>query len=128
MKLSDEERLFLAARPETEALYAVLREKIEERLGPCGVEVHRTQISLKKRYGFAAVSFAPVRCTAERPKSFLTLSLSLRAPLDSLRVAAAVQISQRRWMHHFMLSDEREIDEELLGWIAEAANLAEVKR
>ena len=128
MRLSNEERRFLAARPETEALYAALREGLENRLGACEAEVHRTQISLKQRYGFAAVSFAPVRRTDRLPESFLTLSFSLKQALDSPRIAAAVEISSQRWLHQIMLTRVQDVDQELLDWLVEAARLAEVKR
>ena len=127
-RLSDEEILFFAAKPETLPLYEGLREAILGTVEGAEIEVKKTQVSFRKRHLFAAVSFTPVRRVKERPPVFLTLTLGLSDPLPSPRVDAAVEVYPKRWTHHITLSRVDEIDEELLGWIAEAALLAGGKR
>ena len=44
------------------------------------------------------------------------------------RVAVATEPYPGRWTHHILLSDETQIDGELLGWLREAWEFAESKR
>lgn len=127
-RISDEEILFFTAKPETLPLYERLREAITGTVEGTEIEVKKTQVSFKKRHLFAAVSFTPVRRLRERPPVFLTLTLGLHDPLPSPRVDAAVEVYPNRWTHHITISRPEEIDEELLGWIEEAAWLAAGKR
>ena len=128
MHLSESELLFFDASPDALPLYLRLRERILAEIPETAVEVKKTQISLRNGFLFAAVSFTPVRRAAQRPPVFLTLTLGLPAQLCSPRVDVAVEVSPRRWTHHILLSREEEIDEELLGWLREAAAFAGRKR
>lgn len=87
----------------------------------------KTQISFKKRYIFASVSFLPVRSKQERGSSYITLTFSLEQPLDSLRIDQKVQPYPQRWTHHILLQDRLQIDDEWIGWLKEAAIFAEMK-
>lgn len=52
----------------------------------------------------------------------------LRRRLDSPRVDAATEPYPNRWTHHLLISDPAEIDDELMGWIREAAAFSDGKR
>ena len=123
-----DEMLFFDAHREGLLLYLRLREEILESLPDARIEVKKTQISFKNRHLFAAVSFLPVRRAADRPKPCITLTLGLPARLDSPRVDAALEPYPGRWTHHITLGDPREIDEELMGWIRDAAAFSNAKR
>ena len=56
----------------------------------------------------------------------MTIGLSHR--LDSPRVAVATEPYPGRWTHHILISDETQIDGELLDWLREAWEFAESKR
>ena len=56
------------------------------------------------------------------------VTLGLNRRLDSPRVAMAVEPYPGRWTHHFLLTEENQIDQELLGWFQEAWDFAESKR
>ncbi len=126
-EMTIDELLFFDADPAALPMYALLREKLLAAVPDVRIEVKRTQISLKDRYLFAAVSFTPVRRKRERPPHFLTVTLLLPERLESPRVAAAFEPWPRRWTHHIMVGGPEEIDAELLGWLREAAAFAAVK-
>ena len=44
------------------------------------------------------------------------------------RIAVATEPYPGRWTHHFLLTEEDQIDGELLGWFREAWDFAESKR
>ena len=113
-----------AAFPICEALRAgILREIAGVRIG-----VKRTQISFRTKYGFAAVSFLPVRRAAQRPPVWLTVTFGLPERLCDPRVDAAVEPYPNRWTHHVMVGAPEEADGQLLGWLREAAAFSAGKR
>ena len=68
-----------------------------------------------------------VRRKAQRPSPYLTVSFGLSYPLDSPRVDAKTEPYPNRWTHHVMIGSAEEIDQELLGWLWEAAQFAASK-
>ena len=126
-EMTFDEVQFFSTDPHALPLYAQLKEKLLDCLPDMRIEVRKTQISLKNRYLFAAVSFTPVRRKKDRPLHFLTVTLVLPSRLDSSRVDAACEPYPRRWTHHIMIGSTVEIDGELLGWLREAAAFAAAK-
>ena len=118
---SMDELLFFAEKPDALPLYLCLREKILSHCGEVGIQVKKTQISFVNRHLFAAVSFLPVRKAKERPKPYLTVTLGFGAKVDSLRIDVAAEVYPNRWTHHMIIGREEEIDEELIGWLQDAA-------
>jgi hypothetical protein len=51
------------------------------------------------------------------------LNISLAAPLRSARVRKNEQVSRNRCHCEVLLSSEADVDDELLGWLEEAAHL-----
>lgn len=86
----------------------------------------RTQISLRNRYVFAAVSL-PWRRVKGWPEEYLLVSLGLSYHKESPRVAVATEPSPNRWTHHILLTTANEVDAELLDWAEEACQFAMVK-
>lgn len=126
-ELTSDELLFFDADPKSLPLYALLRENLLRFVPEMRIEVHRTQISWKNRYLFAALSFTPVRRKKDRPPHFLTVTLLLPSRLESPRVDAAFEPYPMRWTHHIMIGSPEEIDDELLTWLREAATFAAIK-
>ena len=108
-------------------LFERFAERVKETVGDVEIKVQKSQISFYKRHMFACVSFARIRRKKDCPPVFLVLTLGLQRRLDSPRVEVATEPYPCRWTHHFLISDESEIDEELMNWIREAAVLAELK-
>ena len=92
------------------------------------LRVQKTQITFTNPRVFAAVSFLPVRRKERRLAHYITVTLGLNRRLDSPRVDAASEPYPGRWTHHFLVASPEEIDEELTGWIREAAEFAAQKR
>lgn len=127
-ELRQDELMFFAGHEEALPIYLHLREALSALGTEIEVEVKKSQISLKNKRLFGAVSFAPVRPKARRPRSYITVTFGLGHRLDSLRVDAAVEPYPGRWTHHVMLGDSSEIDNELMDWISEALEFASTKR
>ena len=100
------------------------RQRVLAEVDGVRIQVRKTQISFADRYNFAFVSRLPVRRKAERPAAWITVSFGLRRREPSGRIDAAVEPYPERWTHHVMISDPAQIDDELMGWIREAAVFA----
>ena len=119
-----DEAMFFDAMPGALGLYCALAERLTQDFEGVTVQVHRTQITFKARYGFAFVS---LRRMHGCPEVFLILTLGLGRQLESPRVAVAVEPYPGRWTHHFILSRPEQLDEELFGWLREAYLFARTK-
>lgn len=122
--MTADELLFFNAMPGALPLYDALRSHILSSFPETAIEVKKTQITFKARYGFAFVSLGRMKGC---PETYLILTLGLNRRLTSPRVAVAVEPYPGRWTHHFILSRADQLDEELLGWLAEAHAFAQRK-
>ena len=68
------------------------------------------------------------RRSKDRPAVWMTVTFGLGYRKDSPRIDVATQPYPGRWTHHVMVGSAEEIDEELLGWIQEAAEVSAAKR
>lgn len=117
-------REHMDALPIYERLEAELRTQVPE----MRIKVSKTQIGFSNRRVFGEVSFLPVRKAKERPPVWLTVTFGLACRLVSDRIDAVVEPYPNRWTHHVMVGCPEEIDEELLGWMKEAADFSAAKR
>ena len=108
-------------------LYEVFYEKLLAEFPDTRVKVQKSQISYYNRHFFACVSFLKVRKKAELPDDYFVLTLGLPAPLESARVAAKTEPYPGRWTTHFVIGGPSDLDEELLGWVAQAYWFAQGK-
>ena len=109
------------------ALYQALLRHMEAEFPDASVKVQKSQISFYGRHLFAAVSL-PVRRKKTWPERCIVVTVGLPAPLESPRVAVAVEPYPGRWTHHILISEEAQIDGELLEWLKEAWVFAQSKR
>ena len=58
----------------------------------------------------------------------MTVTFGLGYRKESPRIDVATEPYPGRWTHHVMVGSAEEIDEELLGWIQEAAAFSASKR
>ena len=122
--MTTEELLFFDPMPRALPLYEILSEKLLTAFPTITVKVQKTQITFREKYGFAFVSLRRIKGC---PEVFLILSFGLSHRLDSPRVAVAVEPYPNRWTHHVIVSDESQIDGELMCWLREAHNFALIK-
>ena len=119
---------FFDGKPEELQLYEAFTEKVFSEVDGVEVKVQKTQIAFSNRRQFAFVSFLPVRKAKERPEVYIVVTFGLGYHVQSPRIDAAVEPYPGRWTHHVLISGTGEIDDELMGWVKEAAVFSAGKR
>ena len=119
---------FFDGKPEALPLYEAFEQKVFSEVDGVKVKVQKTQIAFSNRYNFAFVSFLPVRKAKERPKVYIVVTFGLGYCVESPRIDAAVEPYPGRWTHHVLIAGTGEIDDELMGWVKEAAAVSDQKR
>lgn len=119
--------MFFNKNPEALPLYETFEEKVLREIEDVSIRVQKTQISFSNTHLFAAVSFLPVRKAKDRPKAYIVVTFGLGYKKESPRIDAASEPYPGRWTHHMMVTEEEEIDQELMGWVKEAAVFAAEK-
>lgn len=120
--------LFFDKHPEALPLYEALEERILAEIRDVKIKVQKTQITFSNKRNFAFVSFLPVRKAGERPDIYIAVTFGLSYRKESPRIDAATEPYPNRWTHHMLISRAEEIDDELMGWIEEAAVFSAGKR
>ena len=108
-------------------IYERLEERILDQIPDVKIKVAKTQITFANKRGFAFVSFNPCRKANDRPAVWMTVTFGLGYRKGSPRINVATEAYPGRWTHHVMVGSVDEIDEELLGWIQEAADFSAAK-
>ena len=109
-------------------IYERLENAILTRIPDVKIKVAKTQITFANKRGFAFVSFNPCRKAKDRPAVWMTVTFGLGYRKESPRIDVATEPYPGRWTHHVMVGSVDEIDEELLGWIQEAAEFSAAKK
>lgn len=119
---------FFNKHPDALPLYELFEQKLLSELGGADIKVQKTQISFSNKHNFAFVSFLPMRKAKERPQTYIVITFGLGHRVESPRIDAATEPYPNRWTHHVLISEPEEIDEELMGWVKEAAAFSAAKR
>lgn len=122
--MTTDELFFFDPMPAALPLYGALSQRLLAAFPDITIEVKKTQITFRARYGFAFVSLKRMRGC---PKVFIIVSFGLPHRLDSPRIHMAVEPYPHRWTHHVIVQRVEEIDSELMGWLAQAHQFALVK-
>lgn len=109
-------------------MYERLEELVFGQIPDVRIKVAKTQITFANKRGLAFVSFNPCRKAKERPETWMTVTFGLGYRKESPRIDVVTEPYPGRWTHHVMVGNAEEIDEELIGWIREAADFAASKR
>ena len=109
---------FFEGAPQARQVFDRLRALLEE-LGPCTVRITRSQVAFRRRRGFAYL-WLPGRYLAH-PQAAVVVSIALDHELTSPRFKEVVEPSPGHWMHHLEVHDPEDLDDEVTGWLAEAA-------
>lgn len=110
-EITQEERDFFASQPAAWPLYETLNQRMEQVCPPFTVQVHKTQITFRTRYGFAFVSLRRMKGC---PPVFFILSFGLPYAISSQRLAMVVEPYPQRFTHHMIISREDQLDEEVM--------------
>ena len=112
---------FFDSHPDALPLYEKFEKSVADLVPDVKIKVQKTQISFYNRYLFACVSFARVRKKKDCPDCYIVITFVLSHKAESPRIDIATEPYPNRWTHHVLISDPGEIDDELMGWIEEAA-------
>lgn len=118
---------FFDQMPEALPLYQKFEREVLSRVEDVHIKVQKTQITYSNRHVFACVSFAKVRKAKERPPVYIVVTFGLAYKKESPRIDIATEPYPNRWTHHVLVSEEEQIDEELLGWVEEASAFSAAK-
>ncbi len=127
-RINGDELFFFNEKPAALPLYEAFAQRLLAEIDNVTVKVQKTQISFSNRHNFAFVSFLPARKAKDRPKTYITVTFGLQYKKESPRIDAASEPYPNRWTHHMLISSVEEIDDELMGWIKEAAVFSASKR
>ncbi|WP_251319307.1 DUF5655 domain-containing protein [Flintibacter muris] len=119
---------FFNEHPEAIPLYEAFEERLLSELEGVVIQPQKTQITLKNRRVFGAVSFLKARRAKDRPDPYITVTLGLNRRELSPRVDQASEPYPGRWTHHLVIGSVEEIDGELMNWVREACEFAAAKR
>jgi hypothetical protein len=109
---------FFAGQPLGLAVYERVR-SIVEGFVPVEVRVSKSQVAFRRRRGFAYL-WMPGMYLAN-PAAEVVLSIALRRRIESPRWKEVVRPAPTTWMHHLEIREVAELDEEVAGWLREAA-------
>ena len=113
---------FFEGAPVARLVFDRLRTVVEG-LGPCTVRVTRSQVAFRRRRGFAYL-WIPGRYLS-RTQAPVVVSIALDHELHSPRFKEVVEPSPGHWMHHLEVHDPEDLDDEVVGWLAQAAAQAD---
>ncbi len=108
-------------------LYEAFESRVMKEIENVRIKVQKSQISFYNRHLFTCVSFAKVRKKKSCPSSYIVVTIGLSHRLDSPRIEVATEPYPNRWTHHILLSETKEIDDELMSWVKEAAAFSDMK-
>lgn len=117
---------YFDGRPVEFFLYQRLFQALDRAFPDASVKVQKSQISFYCPRLFASASI-PVRRKKDWPRDCLLVTFGLERQLLSPRIAVVVEPYPNRWTHHVVVSRPEEIDEELLEWLTQAYQFAQVK-
>jgi hypothetical protein len=86
------------------------------------VRTSRSQVAFRRRHGFAYL-WLPGRYLA-KPSAEVVLSIALGRRDASERFKEVAHPAASQWIHHLELQSIDDVDEEVLAWLAEAADRA----
>lgn len=118
---------FFDRHPDALPLYEKFEKCVEDFVPEVRIKVQKTQISFYNRHMFACVSFARVRKKRDCPDCYIVVTFGLKHRAESPRIDIAAEPYPNRWTHHVLISEPDEIDDELMGWIREAADFSDRK-
>jgi hypothetical protein len=112
---------FFAGHPDAHAVFEKVR-SILTRLGPVEVRTSKSQVAFRRQRGFAFL-WLPGRYLS-KPTAEVVLSIALGRHDPSARFKQVAQPAPSQWMHHLEIRDVADVDDEVVGWLREAANRA----
>ncbi len=101
------------------AVFEAVRELVDRTGLPYEVRTSRSQVAFRRRRGFASL-WLPGRYLS-RPGAEVVLSIALDRPLGSERFKEVAHPAASVWMHHLEVHAPEDLDDEVQGWLRDAA-------
>jgi uncharacterized protein DUF5655 len=112
---------FFAGHPDAHAVFEKVRAVLNQ-LGPLEVRASKSQVAFRRQRGFAFL-WLPGRYLST-PTAEVVLSIALGRHDPSPRFKQVVHPAPTQWMHHLEIRDVDDIDDQVVGWLREAADRA----
>ena len=112
---------FFAGRPVARAVFEEVC-VILARLGPFEVRITKSQASFRRRRAFAYLWMPGQYLT--KPNAEVVLSIALGRYDPSKRFKEVAHPVPRHWLHHLEIDTLRDLDDEVVSWLQEAAERA----
>lgn len=109
-------------RPEALRLFDAVRGYIES-LDSVTIEPAKTQVSFGAVGKFAWV-WLPQSWVKKRSETSITLTFSLGRRVAHEKIAEVVEPRPGRWIHHVVIEEESDFDEDVRAWLREAYEAA----
>ncbi len=113
--------------PGTLTLYETLEDSILRRFPDVTIMAKATQVSFYNTHAFAW-AWPPFRKRKGWPDVYMIVTFGLDHQLDHPRIAESVEPYPNRWTHHVLVQRADEIDDALMGWIAQCYQFSLSKR
>lgn len=122
--LTDESTLFFLNRPENLALWEdYLAPWLEFQFPEAQMIVQKTQITLKGRISFLAISIPP-RKFVLRGQPAILVTFGLGRTIQWNRIVSSAPISRNRITYHTLVQSPDDLDETLLEYLKESWEMA----
>ena len=112
---------FFAGHPDAMAAFAKVCAMVG-RLGPFDVRISKSQAAFRRKRGFAYL-WLPGQYL-RKPAADVVLSIALGRLDESTRFKEVVHAAPGHWMHNLEIHQLGELDDEVAGWLREAADRA----
>lgn len=118
---------FFENTPQSKPLFDILAVALLSRFPQVHFKIQKSQIALVSTKPFAAI-WLPIRIIKDRPEVYLILSFGLDEHLHHPRIIEVNEPYPQRFMHHVLISSEKDLDETLFGWLEKAIVFSNRKR
>ena len=125
--MNDDILLFFDSHMDALPLYEAFEGIVMNEIENVRIKVQKSQISFYSKHLFTCVSFAKIRKKRNCTSPYIVVTIGLDHRLESPRIEIATEPYPNCWTHHLFVSDAKEIDDELLSWIKEAAAFSDRK-
>ena len=112
---------FFAGRPDALAAFTEVC-AIVGRHGPFEVRISKSQAAFRRKRGFAYL-WMPGQYL-RKPDAEVVLSIALGRLDESTRFKEVVHPAPAHWLHHLEIHNLSDLDDEVAGWLREAAERA----
>lgn len=100
-------------------LYVSIEKTLLDNHPDLQVRCDKTQITFHSRHPMVLI-WLPHRKVKGRPEHYLVFSIALSRRIDDPRLLEVVEPYPNRWMHHFLIESQSQIDQSFLDIIDEA--------